>query len=262
MGDLVKVLDREVERVEYKGRAVVTLRQVDELHERPEGTAYRNFNANKARFQPGEDYWELPYEEGSEILNLRNSSVQKGGKRDKMLFLSLSGYLLLVKSFSDDRSWKVQKRLVDAYFTLQGVESATIAGNDGVALSKERYIELLEAENGFLRRGPATGNVAFPQGLQEPQVKSGKRAPTRVTNLRHTVLYRKMLERYPTLERFRRETGIPVSREVLRRAIYLGTPVTPRMLYLILKNLAFDKEEIKAMLSEAGAERFIKDFLE
>ncbi len=164
MGDLVKVLDREVERVEYKGQAVVTLRQVDELHERPEGTAKRNFNANKHRFQPGEDYWEVPYEEWKEVLAVRNSYGSKE-QHNKMLFLSLSGYLLLVKSFSDDRSWKVQKRLVDAYFTLRKSEAAGIAIDGEVSVSKKRYIELLEAENGFLRRGPSAGNTAYPQGL-------------------------------------------------------------------------------------------------
>lgn len=35
---------------EYKGQRVITFRDIDRVHERPEGTARRNFNANRKYF--------------------------------------------------------------------------------------------------------------------------------------------------------------------------------------------------------------------
>ena len=44
------------------------------------------------------------------------ASDQKGGHRGGMIFLTLSGYLMLVKPLTDDLSWKIQRLLVKHYF--------------------------------------------------------------------------------------------------------------------------------------------------
>lgn len=44
MSELVKVLDKQIEKIEYKGLAVLTLAVVDDLHKKPGGTARRLFN--------------------------------------------------------------------------------------------------------------------------------------------------------------------------------------------------------------------------
>lgn len=37
----------------------ITFREIDEVYQRPEGTARRNFNANKKYFVEGEDFFTL-----------------------------------------------------------------------------------------------------------------------------------------------------------------------------------------------------------
>ena len=43
--------------IEYKGKRVVTFAMVDQVHQRPEGTAKRNFQANKDHFIEGDDFY-------------------------------------------------------------------------------------------------------------------------------------------------------------------------------------------------------------
>ena len=49
---------------EYSGQRVVTFRDIDTLHHRPEGTAKRNFNKNRKYFIEGIDFFTInqPYE--------------------------------------------------------------------------------------------------------------------------------------------------------------------------------------------------------
>ena len=41
----------------YQGKRVITFKDIDTLHQRPEGTAGRNFRANRSRFIEGEDFY-------------------------------------------------------------------------------------------------------------------------------------------------------------------------------------------------------------
>ena len=47
MNELIKIGNQQISTKEFKGQRVVTLKDIDLVHERPEGTARRNFNANK-----------------------------------------------------------------------------------------------------------------------------------------------------------------------------------------------------------------------
>lgn len=49
MNDLVHIQNTDISVKEYRGQRVVTLKDVDMVHERPEGTARRNFNSNRNR---------------------------------------------------------------------------------------------------------------------------------------------------------------------------------------------------------------------
>ncbi|MCL8340113.1 ORF6N domain-containing protein [Pseudomonas mosselii] len=93
--------------VEYRGQRVVTLAMIDQVHERPEGTARRNFNEHRDKLIEGEDYF------------VRNSSEarQMGFVAPNGLsLLTEQGYLMLVKSLTDDLAWTVQRQLVSNYF--------------------------------------------------------------------------------------------------------------------------------------------------
>lgn len=106
--EIVKVNNQDMQVKEYKGQRVVTFRDVDSVHERPEGTARRNFNTNKKHLVEGEDYF---VRNSFEALNEYNITAPNG-----LTILSQSGYLMLVKSFTDDLAWDVQRQLVKSYF--------------------------------------------------------------------------------------------------------------------------------------------------
>lgn len=98
---------------EYQGQRVVTLKEIDAVHERPEGTARRNFNANKNHLIEGTDFFVVS--QPSEIRSLGLERPQ-GGTPQSVTLITESGYLMLVKSFTDDLAWTVQRQLVNVYF--------------------------------------------------------------------------------------------------------------------------------------------------
>lgn len=92
---------------EWKGQRVVTFKDIDAVHERPDGTAGRNFRTNKEHFIENEDYFI------TEITNdeiRRQFGISKNAGRT-IIFLTESGYLMLVKSFTDKLAWQVQREL-------------------------------------------------------------------------------------------------------------------------------------------------------
>lgn len=95
---------------EYRGQRVVTLKDIDTVHQRPDGTARRNFNTNKQHFIEGVDYFKI---QPNEIRTVGIASPNGG------TVVTESGYLMLVKSFTDDLSWDVQRELVNTYFRVK-----------------------------------------------------------------------------------------------------------------------------------------------
>lgn len=113
MNDIITIGNSEIQVKEYQGVRVVTFKDVDAAHERPDGTARKRFNDNREHFIEGEDYFEIT--QPSEIRTLGLTRPQ-GGVPEKVVLLTESGYLMLVKSFTDDLAWKVQRQLVNTYF--------------------------------------------------------------------------------------------------------------------------------------------------
>lgn len=92
---------------QYKGNKVVTFKDIDLVHGRPDGTARKRFNDNKKHFIEGEDFFKI---QPSEIRTVGIKSPNGG------IVVTESGYLMLAKSFTDDLAWKVQRELVNCYF--------------------------------------------------------------------------------------------------------------------------------------------------
>lgn len=93
---------------EYKGQRVVTLKEIDIVHERPEGTARKRFNDNKKHFIEGTDYFVRNSDEAAKEFGI----IAPNG----LTLATESGYLMLVKSFQDNLAWAVQRQLVNTYF--------------------------------------------------------------------------------------------------------------------------------------------------
>ena len=117
----ITIANTNISVKEFKGERVVTLKDVDIVHERPEGTARRNFNTNKHRFIEGEDYFKVC---ADEIRTHKIMDISSKVHEDITL-LTECGYLMLVKSFTDDLSWTVQRELVKSYFRLKEITTPT-----------------------------------------------------------------------------------------------------------------------------------------
>ncbi|MDE6798298.1 MAG: ORF6N domain-containing protein [Ruminococcus sp.] len=104
---------------EYNGQRVVTFRDIDTVHERPEGTARKRFNDNKEHFIEGVDYFKIC---ASEIRTHKIMDISPKTHED-IILLTESGYLMIVKSFTDDLAWSIQRMLVNTYFMAQQKQS-------------------------------------------------------------------------------------------------------------------------------------------
>lgn len=104
----MSINNQEVQVKEYQGQRVVTFKDIDQCHSRPEGTARKRFIDNKKHFVEGVDYFEV---QKSEKRTLGFDVPNRG-----LTLLTESGYLMLVKSFTDDLAWQVQRQLVNTYF--------------------------------------------------------------------------------------------------------------------------------------------------
>ncbi len=98
---------------QYNGQNVVTFKDIDLCHERPEGTAKRNFNRNKQHFIEGTDYFKITPNEFRTAFG--EGSMDKRQSND-VIVITESGYYMIVKSFTDELSWAVQRELVNSYF--------------------------------------------------------------------------------------------------------------------------------------------------
>lgn len=117
----VSIQGTDVQRVTYHDEPVVTLDQIDRVHERASGTARRNYNANKKRFVAGVDY----FEPGSyEIRTMSKNGVFPQGTTRGTL-ITRKGYLKLVKSLNDDVAWEVFDEMIDRYFMVEAIKLQT-----------------------------------------------------------------------------------------------------------------------------------------
>lgn len=114
MNDVITIENTEMQIREYNGERVVTFKDVDTVHQRADGTASRNFRKNKKHFIEGVDYIRRNSSEAKREYNI----IAPNG----LTLVTESGYLLLVKSFTDDLSWNVQRQLVNAYFKVREVQ--------------------------------------------------------------------------------------------------------------------------------------------
>lgn len=119
MSNVMTVENTEMQIREYNGQRVVTFKDIDRVHQRKSGTAYRNFNRNKKYFIEGEDYMKVCSDEirRSKIFDVSNKT------RGNITLITETGYLMIVKSFTDDLSWSVQRQLVNNYFEKRVVQN-------------------------------------------------------------------------------------------------------------------------------------------
>ena len=99
---------------EYNGQRVVTFKDIDAVHGRPNGTARKRFNDNRKHFIEGVDFFKITPSEFRTAIG----DMDKRQQNDITL-VTESGYLMVVKSFTDDLAWSVQRQLVNSYFRVK-----------------------------------------------------------------------------------------------------------------------------------------------
>ena len=120
---------------EYSGQRVVTFKDIDTVHQRPEGTARKRFNDNRKHFIEGVDFFKISPSEFRTAIGEMNTKQQ-----NDITLLTESGYLMIVKSFTDDLAWKVQRELVNTYFKAR---AAAAPRNDDTEQRLERLERLI-----------------------------------------------------------------------------------------------------------------------
>lgn len=162
-GNNVTIQNQSMTIKEYQGQRVVTFSDVERLHQRTEGVARQNFMRNKNKFIEGTDYLEVLRKDVGDKLSQTYGFDKKAPKG---ILLTESGYLLLVKSFTDDLAWKVQRELVNAYF-----RSKTMSGRNSSDDLKAKRVETAQANanvrkaNLLLKIADST-QTAYKQVLQ------------------------------------------------------------------------------------------------
>ncbi len=109
----------EIEIREFRGQRVLTLRDIDMLHKRTVGTSSRNFQNNRKYFIEDEDCFVVQPSQNNEFRCL-------GIPNRGLTLLTESGYLMLVKSFTDKLAWEVQRQLVKTYFKAKAAFTPTV----------------------------------------------------------------------------------------------------------------------------------------
>lgn len=117
MNDVMNICGTDVVIKEWHGKRVVTFKDIDTVHQRPEGTARKRFNDNRKHFVSGVDFFKV---KGSGVRPFFGQTLPNGfNPNGDVTLIAESGYLMLVKSFTDDLAWKVQRELVDIYFRVK-----------------------------------------------------------------------------------------------------------------------------------------------
>jgi len=176
----VTINNKQLPTVEYRGQRVITLAMIDEVHQRPEGTARAAFNRNRAHFIEGVDYLELT----ADVIRTESLSDAFALRTAKGIILFESGYLMLTKPFNDDLAWKVQRELVNSYFRtrapLTEIEMIAAMAADAVRQQKrlsqvEEQIEAVTETVDNIKRGNMrAGYVGYRQAVAKSGLSDAK----------------------------------------------------------------------------------------
>ncbi|HIE8443021.1 TPA: ORF6N domain-containing protein, partial [Clostridioides difficile] len=165
----VLINNQELQVKEFNNQRVVTFKEIDRVHERVEGTAGRNFRENKKHFIKDEDYF---YLEGKELSTIKQTTNFVGSNARELILLTETGYLMLVKSFTDDLAWKVQRQLVNSYFRVKEEIKTLEAVNESIKLITpifedlkiDKSMQFLVAKTFFKKAG-----VDIPLEIEEKE---------------------------------------------------------------------------------------------
>lgn len=228
---------------EYRGHRVVTFRDIDTAHQRPEGTAKRNFTENKYHFIENEDYFYITANQRDEIHTFE---IPNRG----LILITESGYLMLAKSFHDDLAWQVQRMLVKSYFRAKD-------------RPEEKQLSPPGTTADILKENILTGKAfAEALGLDEHQAlmaviaKTERQTGDDLRDFRHLLTSapnaRQIEPRYKGRSRGENKLS-PERLAVLEALSNSGEPLTPKQVAIITGRGRNAAQKLLIKLREAGA---------
>ena len=122
MNELISINNIQVEVKEYEGLRVVTAWDIAKVHCREVKRINEIFKNNIDKFILKEDYFYLTTNEFSESFKTTQDFIPNNVK--EIPLFTESGYLMLVKTFTDDLSWNIQRQLVKTYFRFKEAQKS------------------------------------------------------------------------------------------------------------------------------------------
>lgn len=120
--------NEKIEVKEHENERVITAWDIAKVHNREPREITQQFNRNKDKFILNEDYFVIDKKKFSEIFKTVQSSESQSVIQDfipnnmkEITLFTESGYLMLVKTFTDELSWDIQRKLVKGYFRLKEI---------------------------------------------------------------------------------------------------------------------------------------------
>lgn len=122
MNEIIIINNEKMEVKEYEGLRVVTAWDIAKVHCREVKRINEIFKNNIDKFILKEDYFYLTTNEFSESFKTTQDFIPNNVK--EIPLFTESGYLMLVKTFTDDLSWNIQRQLVKTYFRFKEVQKS------------------------------------------------------------------------------------------------------------------------------------------
>lgn len=137
----VQIGGTEIRKIEYRGQQVVTFAMIDKVHSRPEDTARKRFNDNKARFTEGEDYFRVS---ASEIRTHKIMDISPKA-HEALVFVTKRGYLKIAKTLGDDKAWEVFDEMLERYFATEQSAGPALPDFTNPAIAARAWADQVEA---------------------------------------------------------------------------------------------------------------------
>ncbi len=109
VNDIILINNKEIKTKEYKNQRVVTSYDIANLHERDIKRVNEQFKNNRDKLIENEDYFIVKRDKISKSIILTLEKLPPNMK--ELVLFTESGYLMLVKTFNDDLSWKNTKNV-------------------------------------------------------------------------------------------------------------------------------------------------------
>lgn len=130
--ELVKIGEKNLGVKEFEGKRVVTAWDVAEVHGKPVKRVSEQFERNEKYFIQGEDFLEITKEEFRVAFSDSEINIPNNVKMIKLF--TESGYMMLVKTFTDEKSWQVQRELVRGYFMAKKFTADNLSAKERLEL--------------------------------------------------------------------------------------------------------------------------------